>query len=82
VVVYWQGCQFTAVLVEPLTVASRVVDWPRIKTTPAEDVTFTVTTLALLLPPQPTNPDENNNAAVNATPLAMLRNFIPPASHA
>jgi hypothetical protein len=35
----------------------------------------------LLPPPQPTSPKENNVAA-SATPLAMLRNLMPPASQA
>jgi len=81
VVVYWQGCQLTLVLVAPLTVATKVVDWPRIRTEPTEEVTDTVTTLALLPPPQPTSQKENNVAA-SATPLALLRNLIPPASQA
>jgi len=57
VVVYWHGCQFTLVLLAPLTVATKVVDCPRIRTEPTEEVTETVTTLALLLPPQPVNAD-------------------------
>src|SRR6476660_6996667 len=83
VVVYWQGCQLTVVLVAPLTVAVKVVDWPRISTVPAEEATATVTTFALLLPPQPTSPNpKNNKVAAKVVPLAMLRNFIPPASQA
>jgi hypothetical protein len=81
VVVYWHGCQFTLVLVAPLTVATKVVDWPRMRTEPTEEVTETVTTLALLLPPHPATQKENNVAA-SAIPLALLRNLIPPASQA
>jgi hypothetical protein len=44
-------------------------------------VTETVTTLALLLPPQPTS-QKHNNVPASAIPLALLRNLIPPASHA
>src|SRR4029077_9391318 len=81
VVVNWQGCQLTMVLVAPLTTAASVVDWPRMRTPPTEEVTATVTTFALLPPPQPPSQKEKSVAA-SVMPLAKLRNFIRPASHA
>jgi hypothetical protein len=63
------------VLVEPETVAVSVVAWPRIRVAPDEEVTVTETTLALPLLPQPLRPI-HSNVATNATPPAMLRNFI------
>src|SRR3954451_10894168 len=80
VVVYWHGCQFTLVLVAPLTLATRVVDCPKIRTEPTDEDTETVTTLALLLPPPQATRQNENNVAASAIPPASLRNLIPPAS--
>ena len=72
VVVNWQGCQLTAVLVvvPPVTVAVRVVDWPRIidGAGPREEVTVTTTVFAPLpLLPQPAASKIDPTAAAVAT---------------
>jgi hypothetical protein len=77
VVVNWQGCQLTAVLVvvPPVTVAVSVVDCPTIMMLPTDDVTLTVTALVALLLPQPAARDAATMAA--ATHVRIVRNFIP-----
>jgi hypothetical protein len=45
------GSQVTSVLAGPTTVAVRVVDWPKMRVGPTDEVTLTdVTTAPLLLP--------------------------------
>ena len=60
----------------PVTLAVRVVDWPRIIEVPTEELTLTVTVLALLPLPQPA---AKHAAAITAAmQLKIVRNFIPP----
>jgi len=82
VVVNWQGCQLTAVfvVVPPVTVALRVVDWPTIIVLPTEEVTVTVTAFTALLLPQPA---ARHAAAITAAmQFEMVANFILLASQA
>src|ERR1700676_3088844 len=81
VVVNWQACQFTMVLVPvpPVTVAVRVVDSPRIMVAATEELNVTVTTLALLLLPQPAS-HKQAMVTAPAAPLQMRLDFITPAS--
>jgi hypothetical protein len=76
------GCQFTFVLVAPVTVAVSVVDWPTIRVLPTDEVMLTLITLAVLLLPQPLNQTRHIAAAVNQRPrrLVILRNLIPTIS--
>src|SRR5437588_10091589 len=78
VVVYWQtGVQFTLGLFAPFTVAVRVVDWPKMRFMPEEEVMVTVMTLAALpLPPQP---DKSGHTAASPIPTTFqtARNFTP-----
>jgi hypothetical protein len=65
------------VVVPPVTVAVRVVDWPTIITVPTDEPTLTVTALAALLPPpQPAAKPAAIIAA--AVPAKIVRNFILP----
>jgi hypothetical protein len=79
VVVNWQGCQFTIVLVAPVTVAVSVVDWPKMIEAPTDEVTETETVFALLLP----QPSSHRQAKVMATatqlqvPLDLITPTLP-----
>jgi len=81
VVVYWQtGVQFTLVLVAPLTVAVRVIDWPKIGLVVGEALSDTVMTLAPLLLPQPL--DRSTQRAASPAPriFKTAGNFTPTIS--
>jgi hypothetical protein len=79
VVVNWQGCQLTAILVvvPPVTDAVRVVDWPTMMVVPTDETIETVTAfVAFLLPPQPA---PSAAAAITAImDVKIVRNFIQP----
>jgi hypothetical protein len=81
VVVYWHpGVQLTFVLVAPLTVAVRVVDEPTMMTVPAEEVTETLTTFAVLLLPQPLRNARHKPAKAPAKNFVLFTNVFTPAS--
>lgn len=63
VVVYCNELQVTISLVAPLTLAVRLVDCPRMRTKPAEELIVTVTTLAPLLLPQPLKESKHRTAS-------------------
>jgi len=74
VVVNWH-IQVTFRFVLPLTVAVSVRDWDTM-TVCEGAVTDTVTTLVLLLPPQPANANRKNALRPSSSPEQNLRDFI------
>jgi hypothetical protein len=69
--------QFTLVFVEPVTVAVSVLDWPRMRTVPTEDVTETVMTFAELLPPQPLKESRPGTTSTSPRKVRIPRDFVP-----
>jgi len=69
------GVQFTFVLVAPLTVAVKVLDWPTISA--LLPVTLTVITLAEELLPQPEEKARPKTAIDAATTLTFFVNVVP-----
>jgi hypothetical protein len=80
VVVYCNGPQVTLVFVAPVTAAVRLVDCPRMRSVPAEEVMLTTIALAVLLLPQP--PGRNSPSAASPMPtiFKVALNFSPTIS--
>jgi len=57
-----------------------VVDWPSMRTGPTDEVTVTVTTLAVLLLPQPLIDNKQSTASHGPKRLDNLPTFVPTIS--